>query len=223
MNTNFKSPRLFGTLSGISAMAGVFMLIISFLINPGPPPNATLDQLAAFARQNFRTVLWGGWLQAVGPVFIVLFSLSIVYLSDSVRRLTGMMTLFGASTLMTVSMIEITFYICALFKEPTMMGPVGIALISSVQHLYFIVAAPVFFIPLGSVILGSDILPHWLGISAIAIGLIFAFLGMISLLDLTLPLMVTACGGIQVFWWLSASIVLILRAGKISLPPSNLH
>ncbi len=48
------------------------------------------------------------------------------------------MTFFAATTLMTVNLIEITFYICALFTSPPGMPEVGIRLISSVQHLYFI-------------------------------------------------------------------------------------
>ena len=149
MNTKSISAKWFSILSGISGILGVFLLAISFLINPGPPPHPTVDQLVEFGRQNFTTILWGAWLQAVGPVFIVLFALSIVYLSGATKHLAGWMTLFGACTLMTVNLIEITFYICALSPEPSEMGPIGIDLINSVQHMYFIVAAPAFFIPLG--------------------------------------------------------------------------
>jgi hypothetical protein len=36
-------------------------------------PKATDEQLLAFAA-NFRSVLWGAWLQAVGPVLIAGFA-----------------------------------------------------------------------------------------------------------------------------------------------------
>jgi len=202
-------------LSGISGVVGVILLGTSFLINPGPPPQATITQLLEFGRQNFKTILWGGWLQAVSPVFIVLFAFAIVYLSGATGRLVGWMTFFGASILMTVSLIEITFYFCALFKEPPGMGPLALDVIYSVQHLYFIVAAPAFFIPLGLVIISSRILPRILGLLAIALGFGFAVLGILTLYVLVLPMAITALAGVQALWWVSASIVLIIRSGTI--------
>src|SRR5215831_6698521 len=218
MSTTFMSAKWFSILSGLSGILGVFLLAVSFLINPGPPPHPTLDQLVEFGHQNSKTILWGAWLQAVGPVFLVLFALAIVYLSGATRHLAGWMTLFGACTLMMVSLIEITFYICALSPQPSVIGPIGIDLINSVQHLYFIVAAPTFFIPLGLVIMQSKILPKLLGLFAILLGIIFAILGITTVLILALPMWITAFGGVQVLWWLSASGILISRARKISYP-----
>jgi hypothetical protein len=218
MKTTSISEKWFSILSGLSGISGVLLLITSFLINPGPPPHPTVDQLVEFGHKNFTTILWGAWLQAVGPVFIVLFALAIVYLSGATKHLAGWMTLFGACTLMTVSLIEITFYICALSEEPAVMGPIGIDLINSVQHLYFIVAAPVFFIPLGIVIIQSKILPRMLGVLAVVLGVGFGVLGITTILILALPMQITAFGGVQVLWWLSASIVLITRSKKISYP-----
>ena len=118
MKRNLLSARSFCILSASSGIIGVLMLVISFNINAGPPPGATNDQLLVFARENYRSILWGAWLQAVGPVFIVIFALALVYLSGATRRLSGWMTLFGAGTLMTVSMIEITFTIVLCLKNP---------------------------------------------------------------------------------------------------------
>ena len=91
-------------------------------------------------------------------------------------------------------------------------------LIASVQHLYFLVAAPAFFIPLGFVIASSSVLPGIIGWLGMLLGVFFALLGIISLLTLVLPISITAFGGIQVIWWLSASILLIVRARKIAYP-----
>jgi hypothetical protein len=212
------SSKTFCILGASSAITGVLLIFISFMINPGPPPNATLTQLVTFGQQHIKTILWGAWLQAVGPVFIVLFSFALVQLSGTACRISGMMTNFGANILMTVSLIEITFYICALFPNPAGMGQIGITLINSAQHLYFFVAAPAFFIPLGFLILDSGILPRLLGYFGIAMGLTFLVLGIISLYDLVLPMWVTLFGIIQVIWWLSSAITLIARSGRISFP-----
>jgi hypothetical protein len=66
-------------------------------------------------------------------------------LGRATERLAGWMTLFGATLLMTVSLIEITCYISALFPDPEMMTSISLRVISAVQHLYFIVGAPAVF------------------------------------------------------------------------------
>jgi len=215
------STKLFRLLSALSGIVGVIMLITSFSINPGPPSNATGAQLIAFGNQYYTSILWGAWLQAVGPLLIVLFAFAIVSLAGATTRLAGWMTMFGGTTLMTVSLVEITFYMSALNttpinNNPAVMGLISLALIHSVQHLYFIVGAPALFIPLGVVILGSRLLPHVLGYLALVLGGAFAIAGVVYLFDLTLPVLVQAFASIQVFWWLAAAIMLIVRVEKTS-------
>ena len=221
MNKYRISPRAFCLLGGTSGILGVLLLVLSFFINPGPPSGATVQELLEFGHQHIQTIRWGGWLQAVGPVFIVLFAFTLVYLSGATARISGWMTMFGASVLMTVSLIEITFYFGALFEEPSVMGPVGMDLINAVQHLYFIVAAPALFIPLGFVLSGSNVLPPILGLAAIALGILFALIGILTLQMPAIPMSVTSLGGIQVFWWLTASGILIFRARKIHYPAAG--
>jgi hypothetical protein len=209
------SKRLFCILSGLSGVAGVVLILVSFNINPGPPLGATSAELLKFGHQYYASVLWGAWLQAVGPVLIVLFAFSLVHLAGATQRLAGWMTLFGATILMTVSLIEITFYISALHTDPQMMPFISLKLISAAQHLYFIVAAPALFLPLGIVLISSSILPRLFGYLALLLAAAFAALGVIFLLTLTLPGPVTAFGGVQALWWLAAAITLIVRSGRI--------
>ncbi len=133
--------------------------------------------------------------------------------------------MFGGTTLMTVSLVEITFYMSTLNttplnNNPAAMGLISLALIHSAQHLYFIVGAPALFIPLGVVILGSRLLPRVLGYLAIVLGAAFAIAGVVYLFDLTLPVLVQAFASIQVLWWLAAAILLIVRPQKTSDTPS---
>jgi hypothetical protein len=209
------SPRLFCILSGSSGIIGVLMIIISFNINAGPPAGATVAQLIAFGKQNFGSILWGAWLQAIGPFFIILFAFALVHLAGAAKLLSGWMTFFGAVILMTVSLIEITFYIAVMFKDPPVSILVCMNIIYAVQHLYFIIAAPAFFIPLGIVLIGSDVLPKLFGYMAALLGMAFAILGMIFLRSLVLPFWVTAFAGVQALWWLAAAISLIKRREKL--------
>src|ERR1700751_2549591 len=117
MNQLLSSKRLFCILSGLSGVAGVALLALSFATAVGPPPGATYTELVKFGQEHYRGILWGAWLQAVGPVLIVLFAFALVHLAGAALRLAGWMTLFGATVLMTVSLIEITFYLVALFPD----------------------------------------------------------------------------------------------------------
>lgn len=214
MFQNVVSSRSLCILSGLSGIVGVILIMVSFAINSGPPAGATDAELINFGQQYYTSVLWGAWLQAVGPVLIILFALSLVHLAGATQRLSGWMTFFGATTLMTVSLIEITFYISALHTDPPVMPSVSLALISAVQHSYFIVAAPALFLPLGIVLLSSSVLPRLFGYLALLLGTVFAILGITFLLRITLPAGVTAFAGIQALWWLAAGITLIVQSGK---------
>ena len=206
------SRGLFRILSAGTCIVGIVMLGVSFWINPGPPPDATSAQLAAFADQYFAAILWGAWLQAVGPVLTVVFAVAIVCLAGATSRFAGLMTLFGGAILTMVSLIEITFYFGTLFPDPPTMGLTSLALIRASQHLYFIVGAPSLFLPLGAVILGSTVLPRVFGFLALLLGVAFALLGVLFLFSLTLPMVVTAFAGVQAFWWLAAAIALAVRS-----------
>jgi hypothetical protein len=211
------TSKRFCVFSGCSGILGVVLLIISFNINPGPQPNATLNQLIEFGNRYYTEILWGAWLQAVAPVF----AFSLVKLAGSTNTLGGWMTMFGAVILMIVSLIEITFYIAAVFITPKIGILITLNDIHAVQHLYFIVAAPTLFISLGVVLYGSAVLHRIFAWSAFFIGISFGVIGVIFLLKLVLPLWVTAIAGVQAIWWLAASISLIVRSGKSRLNLSS--
>jgi hypothetical protein len=216
MNNSFISKRLFCILSGLSGIVGVVLLVLSFGIVVSPPSDATRAELLEFGRQHYAGVLWGAWLQAVSPVLIVLFAFSLVHLAGATRRLAGWMTFFGATVLMTVSLIEITYYISALFPDPELMTSISLRVISAVQHLYFIVAAPALFLPLGIILVGSRILPRVFGYLALVLAGAFAALGALFMLRLTLPASVTASAAVQALWWLAAGITLMVRSASLS-------
>jgi hypothetical protein len=152
-----------GIWGGYSGIVGVTMIGISFAINNGPTLNATSEQLATFSSQHYASIMWGSWFQAVGPWLIIIFALAVLYLAEAMNKFAGWLTLFGAGVLMMVSLTEVVFYISALNTNDDRMAIISNDIAHSVQHLYFIVAAPALFFPLGAVILSSSVLPHtWL-------------------------------------------------------------
>ena len=216
MSKDQDSKRMLCIFSGIAGVIGVVLLGLSFAINAGPPPNATSVELMKFGHDNYASILWGAWMQAVGPVLIVFFAFGLVHLAGATQRMAGWMTFLGATILMTVSLVEITLYIGALHTDPATMPYISLVLISAVQHLYFIVAAPSLFLPLGIVLLGSAVLPRPFGYFALALAAAFAALGAAYMLRLTLPAFVTGFAGVQALWWLAASITLITRSGAMT-------
>ena len=214
MEAPANSNRWFCLLSGLSGVAGVVMLGLSFAINSGPPPAPSSAELLEFGRRHFASILWGAWLQAVGPVLIVLFAFALVHLAEATQRLSGWMTFFGATVLMMVSLIEITFYIGALNPDPATMPSISLRLIYAVQHLYFIVAAPALFIPLGAVLVTSSVLPRVFGHLGLALAAAFAALGIAYMMTMVLPTWVTAFASVQALWWLAAAVTLMARGGK---------
>ena len=214
MSEDFTSKRKICIFSGLAGVIGVVLLGLSFAINTGPPPNPTNAALVKFGHDHYANILWGAWMQAVGPILIVLFAFSLVHLAGATQRLSGWMTFFGATILMTVSLVETTFYISALHADPAMMPYISLVLISAVQHLYFIVAAPSLFLSLGIVLLRSAVLPQLFGYLALALAAVFAALGAGYMLQLTLPAFVLGFAGVQALWWLAAAITLIVRSGE---------
>ncbi|HMC84186.1 MAG TPA: hypothetical protein VKI61_01615, partial [Chitinophagaceae bacterium] len=51
---------------------------------------------------------------------------------------------------------------------------------------------------------------------AFFLGISFGLIGIIFLLQLVLPMWVTAIAAIQAIWWLAASTSLIVRSGKLA-------
>lgn len=220
MHRGLVSDRRFCILSGLSGVVGVMLLVASFAINSGPPPDPGSAELLKFGQQHYADILWGAWLQSVGPVLIVLFAFALVHLAGASQRLSGWMTFFGAAVLMVVSLIEVTFYIGALNADPPTMPSISLRLIYAVQHLYFVIAAPGLFLPLGIVLLSSKVLPPVFGYLALFLAASFAGLGLAFMLTMTLPNWVTAFAAAQALWWLAAAITLMIRG--IATPRASL-
>jgi len=76
-------------------------------------------------------------------------------------------------------------------------------------------AAPALWLPLGLVILGSHVLPRILGYLALALAAGYALAGVVTLLDLTVPVAVQISASVQVLWWLAAAGTFIVRAREV--------
>jgi len=86
---------------------------------------------------------------------------------------------------------------------------------------YWLMLAPVLFLPLGIVLLSSQVRRGLFGYVVLVVAVVFAALEVILLLTLTLPDAVTALAGVQAIWLLAAAITLVARKRKQRRPQSQ--
>jgi hypothetical protein len=79
---------------------------------------------------------------------------------------------------------------------------------------YWLMLAPVLFLPLGIVLLSPQVLRGIFGYVVLPLTVVFAALGAIFLFTLNLPDAVTVLAGVQAIWLLAAAITLVARNGK---------
>jgi hypothetical protein len=217
------STRAFARINALAGLLGVLMLIVSFNINPGPPQDhPTPGQLIAFGNAYHTQIMTGAWLQAVGTVLLIIFALGLVHLADATARFSGWLTAFGGAILTATGLIEVTFYLAAINGTQMTTGLISLDMIHAVQRLYFMVAAPAVFLPLGTVIIGARVLPRVFGYAALLLGGLFVALGIVGLY-IPLQTVDNVVGIVQGVWWLGASVVLLVRPtptlARKELPP----
>lgn len=212
-------------LIALCGILGVPILLISFLINPGPPANSTIPQWIAFGVQYQNEIRIASWMQEAGSLLSIIFAIAVVFLAGMQNQIIGWLTLLGGMLLIFVSVLEVTFYLLTLqggLDNNATTVSLGVALIAATQHAYSMIAAPAVYLPLGVIILSSRVLPAIYGYLALLIGSIFAILGIVVLFA-PLQMVVNIFSGIQGLWFFAAGIgVLFLKiqAAKPQVSPA---
>lgn len=210
------STRLFSILAALGCILGAIILFVSFSLNPAPPTDPV--QLAAYGKHYHNAILVGAWLQAISPLLIIFFALAIVTLTKAITRFAGLAAIMGGSIFMVVDLIEVTGFLGAANAHNLTTALISLSIVSAVQHLYSIVAAPALIIPLGFVILGSRVLPRVLGYTAIVIGILFAITGVIFLFTPVVDGIATLAiiEAVEELWFPITAITLLIRAVMLS-------
>ncbi len=207
------STRLGHILTALCGISGTILLGIYFTAAPPlPPANATIAQVAQVAIQYHTAWFLGAWLQATGSLLSVVFFLSLVHRAGGATRLAGMLTLLGSAVLLAVILIEGVFTMD--LAQATANGHLQTALTSYdlmgvFMHVYPIVPAPVIFLGLGVVLLDSSLLPRVFSYLALALGVAFEIVGLVSLF--VIPVLSLVVLGLQALWVVAAAIMLIVN------------
>jgi hypothetical protein len=206
-------PRIGAALCGI---VGTVLLGIYFLAAPPlPPADASAAQVASAATQYQTTWFLGAWIQATGSLLSVVFYLALVHLAGGMSRLAGTLTLLGSAVLLTVALVEGVFTIG--FAQAAAAGHPDASLTSYLLmgvfiHIFPLVPAPLIYLSLGVVLLGSSVLPRVFGSLAIALGVAFGIVGFVGLF--TTPILTLVVLGLQSAWVLTAALALLVRPGR---------
>ena len=91
------TPPIARPLAVLGGVVGTVTLIGSFVIDPAPPTNLTLAQLADWAIQHHTLIILGGWLQAIGSLLTVLFVLALVHMAGFTHQFAGWVALLSGS------------------------------------------------------------------------------------------------------------------------------
>ena len=175
---------------------------------------ATQTQVVSVATQYHTLWYLGTWLQATGSLLSVVFFLALVQKSGATARLAGLLTTVGSAVLLAVVLIEGVFTIDlaqAAANGHLETSLTSFDLMTVFTYIYPIVPAPVIFLGLGTILLGSRLLPRVFGFLAFGLGIAFAIVGLIALFTTAILSIVVL--SLQALWVLAAAITLLVSAG----------
>jgi hypothetical protein len=214
---NERRTRILVAASGI---LGVLLLSAYFAAPfPQPPANATVDQIAATANKYSTLLLIGGWLQITGTMLAAIFFIGLVYLSRAITRLSGMLTLFAAAVLLSTSLLEATLLMNVAYATTNGHPQTALNswdLMTMFIHVFPIGPAPLSYLSLGALLLGSAVLPRLFGYLALLLGGAFALVGFLGLLVPAVNYGIIALLITQEVWILAAGVTLLIRRGNVS-------
>ena len=213
------STRLSHILIALCGILGTILLGLYFGVGFSTglaqlPPDASIAQVVNVATQYYNLWFLGTWLQATGSLLSVVFFIALAHRAGGAARLAGLLTVLGSAVLLAVVLIEGVFTIDlaqAAANGHQVTSLTSFDIMTVFTYIYPIVPAPVIFLALGTILLGSDLLPRVFGFLAFGLGIAFAVVGLIALF--TTPILSIAVLSLQALWVLAAAITLLVQAG----------
>lgn len=218
------SARRTQLLTALSGILGTILLGLYFGIGAGVglatlPPEATQAQIVSMATQYHDLWYIGTWLQGTGTLLSVIFFLSLVQQAGASAKLSGVLTLLGSAVLLGVVLIEGVFTIDlaqAAADGHQATSVTSFDLMTVFSHIYPIAPAPVIFLALGVILVGTRILPRAFGYIALFLGVVFAIAGLVGLF--TTPLLTLIPLALQGLWIIAAAITMLFQSPTAQKP-----
>ena len=190
------------------------------------PPDTTAAQVVSLGKEYRNLWFLGTWLQATGSLLTVIFFLALVQRAGRIVSLAGLLTIVGSAVLLAVVLVEGVFSIDlaqAAVNGHSTTSLASFDIMSVFTYVYPIVPAPVIFLALGTILLGSHILPRAFGYLAFILGIAFTVVGLIGLFTTSLLTIIVL--SLQALWVLAAAITFLALSGKepVSLKDDSLE
>ncbi len=214
-------------LAGAAGFAGASALGCSFAILPPPPGlDAPVTALAHYVASHHHTMLAAAWLEATGTLLFVIFVLALVYLAGPRAGLAGRVTTLASAAVLVVSLVYDVMLIAIAQsaalgprQDPTALAAYG--LFAAVEHVFLL--APSLFLPLGLILLRTQVLPRPFALLAVSFGVVAPILGLAGLYTVTannngpVGAAINVLVGMQTLWIIAASLTLPL-SGRMRRP-----
>jgi hypothetical protein len=180
------------------------------------PLDTTAAQVVSIGKEYRNLWFLGTWLQATGSLLSVIFFVALAQRAGRAGSLAGLLTIVGSSVLLAVVLVEGVFTIDLAQAAVSGHATTSLAsfdIMSVFTYVYPIVPAPVIFLALGTILLGSSLLPRVFGYLAFGLGIAFAVVGFIGLF--TTSLLTIAVLSLQALWVLAASITYLVSSRNV--------
>jgi hypothetical protein len=198
---------LLGTYFGVGFSIGLAQLSSS----------ATVAQVVSVGIQYHNLWFLGTWLQATGSLLSVVFFLALVQRARATIRLAGLLTILGSAVLLAVVLLEGVFTIDlaqAAVNGHQVTSLTSFDIMTDFTYIYPIVPAPVIFLSLGTILIGSRLLPPVFGYLALGLGIVFEIVGLVGLFTTSVITLVAL--SLQALWVVAAAITFLVRPGIAS-------
>jgi hypothetical protein len=220
------SQRLNPLVIALAGIVGILLLGLYFGVGAAIglaqlPPGASAAQVLHVATRYHDMWLLGAWFQATGSLLTVIFFLGLIHLAGGSSRFSGVLALLGCAVLLGVVLVEGAFTMDlaqAAVDGHAATSVTSFDIMTIFTHIYPIVPAPLIFLSLGTILLGSSLVPRIFGALALALGCLYAVVGLVGLF--TSPALTLVPLALQSLWILAAAITLASQARKIGQAPS---
>jgi hypothetical protein len=202
---------------GLLGPAALLAYFVTPLFLSWPFADGSASTLTAYALNHQALFFAGAWLQGTGTLLCVIFFLALLRQAGAVNRLSGLLLIVSAASLLAVVLVESAFMVAVPMAAAA--GDSGtVATAFAMSNGVFVRVFPLApssatYFALGLVLLGSNVIARPLAIAAVAIGALFELGGIAAIFTgaAVAALAVVAAG--QALWIVAAAINLA-RAGR---------
>lgn len=215
------SPQRLRLLGGVAGIAGPVLLVVYFVVpavTDWPYAGASPAQLVHYATIHALLFYAGGWLQATGALLSIVFFLTLLNLSATARRLSGLATIVGCALLLSVVVVE-----AALLEAVPMAAAAGdsgtvattFALSNGVfARIFPLAPAPLLFAGIGFALEPAVLRPAFAR-SALIVAALFVVAGIAAIFGTPGLIFAIVMSVVQALWILTAGVALTLSARRV--------